>query len=77
MTRVRKMEGEFRYGQMVLDTMAFGLMVRHKDLEGLCMPKVMCMRVNGLRTRHTVMASILISMAHSTLAIGFLTSNKV
>ena len=69
------MAGEFKFGLMAQDTMAFGEMEWPMDLVDWSMRKAMSMRVNGLKIRPMAMGFILISMAADMRASGFRTNS--
>jgi len=56
----KKMEEEFKSGQMAQDTMASGEMVWLMDMDVLYMLKEMSMRVNGLRIKQMALEFTLI-----------------
>ena len=69
------MAGEFKFGLMAQDTMAFGEMEWPMDLVDWFMRKAMSMRANGLKIRPMAMGFILISMEAGMRASGFRTNS--
>ena len=69
------MAGEFKFGLMAQDTMAFGEMEWPMDLVDWSMRKAMSMRANGLKIRPMAMGFILISMEVGMRASGFRTNS--
>jgi hypothetical protein len=75
--QIKRMVEEFKYGQMVQDMMVFGDKEWQMDMEDLCMPKEMCMRVNGLRIKQMDLVFILISMEADMRVTGSKISSMV
>jgi hypothetical protein len=73
----KKTEEVFRYGLMAQDTMASGLMEKHKAMADSFMLKVMYMKVIGSRIKLMDMESTHITTVPNSQVIGFLTNNKV
>ena len=69
------MAGEFKFGLMAQDTMAFGEMEWPMDLVDWFMRKAMSMRANGRKIRPMAMGFILISMEVGMRASGFRTNS--
>jgi hypothetical protein len=69
------MAGEFKFGLMAQDTMAFGEMEWPMDLVDWSMRKAMSMRANGLKIRPMAMGFILTSMEAGMRANGFRTNS--
>ena len=69
------MAGEFKFGLMAQDTMAFGEMEWPMDLVDWSMRKAMSMRANGRKIRPMAMGFILISMEVGMRASGFRTNS--
>lgn len=61
--KIRKMVAGYKFGQMVQGTMDSGETGWRMDMEDSFMPKVMCMRGNGLKIRLMGMEFTLILMA--------------
>ena len=68
---------EFKFGQMVLDTMDFGDKEWQTDMEDLYMQKEMFMRVNGQKTKQMDSEFILISMGVDMKVTGSKINNMV
>jgi hypothetical protein len=68
---------EFKFGQMVLDTMDFGDKEWQTDMEDLYMQKEMFMRVNGQKTKLMDSEFILISMGVDMKVTGSKINNMV
>jgi hypothetical protein len=68
---------EFKFGQMVLDTMDFGDKEWQTDMEDLYMQKEMFMRVNGLKIKLMDSEFILISMGVDMKVTGSKINNMV
>ena len=68
---------EFKFGQMVLDTMDFGDKEWQTDMEDLYMQKEMFMRVNGLKIKLMDSEFILISMGEDMKVTGYKINNMV
>lgn len=64
--KIKKMEEESKFGKTVQGTMDSGEMAWLTDMEDWFMPRVTCMKVNGLKTRPTDMVSTLILMEVDT-----------
>lgn len=75
--QIKRMVEEFKYGQMVQDMMVFGDKEWQTDMEDLCMPKEMFMRVNGLRIKQMDLVFILISMEADMRVTGSKISSMV
>ena len=75
--QIRRMVEEFKYGQMAQDMMVFGDKEWQTDMEDLCMPKEMFMRVNGLRIKQMDLVFILISMEADMRVTGSKISSMV
>ena len=71
MTKIKKTEGVFKFGQMVQDMMVFGLMVWQMVMVDSYMQKVMYTRVNGPKTKLMVMEFTLILMEVGMKVNGF------
>ena len=68
---------EFKFGQMVLDTMDFGDKEWQTDMEDLYMQKEMFMRENGQKTKLMDSEFILISMGVDMKVTGSKINNMV
>ena len=68
---------EFKFGQMVLDTMDFGDKEWQTDMEDLYMQKEMFMKVNGLKIKLMDSEFILISMGVDMKVTGSKINNMV
>lgn len=75
--QIKKMEEEFKYGQMDRDMMDFGDREWQTDMEDLFMQKVMYMKVSGQKTKQMGLVFILILMEADMKVIGFKISNTV
>mgnify|MGYP006099523671 CR=1 FL=1 len=75
MTRIRKTAVEFKFGQMVQGTTDSGETEWPMDMEDSFMPRVMCMKVSGLKTRLMVMEFTRILMEVDTKVNGSKISN--
>ena len=60
--KIKKMVVESKFGQMVQGTMDSGETEWQMDMVDSFMPKVMCMKVNGLKIKPTDMEFTLILM---------------
>ncbi len=60
--KIKRMVVESKFGQMVQGTMDSGETEWQMDMVDSFMPKVMCMKVNGLKTKPTDMEFTLILM---------------
>ena len=73
--KAKRTEEEFKYGQMVPDTMVFGATVWLMAMVVLFMLRVTFMKASGPKTRLMAMVSIRTSTAVATKVSGLLTSN--